>query len=63
MKNCLLSGSDISNLVRLVTTLSTSTFEKSGFKVKSKFIPLPMASLASPPILYWASESAIVKSL
>jgi hypothetical protein len=36
-KNCLFSGKRISNRSRLVTWLSTSTCEKSGLKVRSRF--------------------------
>ena len=49
MKNCLFSGRVISNLVRLVITSSTSTFEKSGLIVTSRFNPVPIAILRSPP--------------
>ena len=49
MKNCLFSGNDISNLVKLVTCWSTSTCEKSGLTVRSKVSELPRINLASPP--------------
>ena len=49
IKNCRFSGSEISNRVRLVIILSTSTFEKSGFRVISKLSPFPTAIFKSPP--------------
>ena len=49
IKNCLFSGRDISNRVRLVMMLSTSTFEKSGFKVISRLSPFPTGIFMSPP--------------
>ena len=61
-KNCLLSGKPISKRVRFVTTLSTSTFEKSGLMVTSKFKPLPIAILASPPTLKLEPLSSASKS-
>ena len=48
-KNCLLSGKNNSKRLRLVTCLSTSTCEKSGFTVKSKFSEGVTAILASIP--------------
>ena len=50
IKNCRCSGKFTSNLVRLTTCLSASTFEKSGFIVKSKFKPEVTPILASNPI-------------
>ena len=49
IKNCLFSGREISKRVRLVTILSTSTLEKSGFIVTSRFRPFPIANFISPP--------------
>ena len=67
MKNCLFSGRDISNLVRLVTCWSTSTWEKSGFTVKSRVKELSRINLASPPnskssplIVFWKSLYAML---
>ena len=50
-KKALLSGKKMLNLVRLVTWLSTSTCEKSGLIVKSKFKEEFKAILASNPPL------------
>ena len=49
MKNCLLSGKYRLNLDKLVTCRSTSTLEKSGFMVKSRFKEEDIAILASIP--------------
>ena len=51
MKNWRFSGREISKRVRLVMILSTSTLEKSGLRVTSKFRPLPIATFKSPPIV------------
>ena len=65
IKNCLFSGSLTSNRVRLMIWSSTSTCEKSGCKVRSKIIPSPILSFASPPnekslLLSLASKSLAV---
>ena len=49
VKNSLFSGKNNSNLVRLVLCSSTSTCEKSGLKVKSKFSEELSAILISKP--------------
>ena len=50
---------EISKRVRLVTCSSTSTCEKSGFTVRSRFIPFPTEIFASPPTLNWLLLSSI----
>ena len=64
VKNCRCSGKSKLKRVRLVICLSTSTCEKSGFTVTSKFIDDDNAILASAPMLpsYFVSVFA-TKSL
>ena len=63
IKNCLFSGSEISNRVKLVIKLSTSTFEKSGLRVTSKLRPFPTAIFMSPPTLSDLLVGESLKSL
>ena len=49
IKNCLFSGNEASNLVRLVICSSTSTCEKSGFIVISSVNELSNINFASLP--------------
>lgn len=55
-KNCLLSGKNSSKRLRLVCCLSTSTCEKSGLMVKSKFKEGVMPIFASKPASKELSE-------
>ena len=62
IKNCLFSGREISKRVRLVMMSSTSTFEKSGLRVTSKFKLFPTGIFKSPPILALSTLGFPVKS-
>ena len=62
IKNCRRSGKRNSKRVRLVKISSTSTLEKSGLNVKSKFSPSPIAILASPPTKIELSAALSSKS-
>ena len=62
VKNCLFSGSDISKRLMFTIWSSTSTWEKSGLKVRSRFRAFPIGILASPPIEAFVFLLEFVKS-